>query len=468
MPRMETFLVPADVRALLDGGAFRVAGAAGPDGTGWLASATDGSGRRIEVHVVATVLDDVTAARAERLRRLRHEHLPVVHDVVEIGPGRTALVVEHVPGPTLAELRSQRAPLSDGEAATVAIPVATALGALHDAGLAHGGVSPATVVVRPDGRPALVDVRGALTGTGTPDGDVRRLVASVLAQVPDADVHLLAGPHDGSLRDTLEALVTAGDVTAGQLVDRCFAVVVPEPVRLPDAGARAALDLARTGASAAADLRRPRRPARRVPRAVTVAGAAAGTLVAVVLVLGLAGLLPPTGGDGPAAASPAGGATSSSLPTTGTAAGAGEASLTSDVAAAAADLTRLRAELVASGDATRLREVEVVDGPAHRADLALVDALAGARIEGLGVVVQDVTVVGSTGTPGPSAPDPSAPDPSAPGAEVAVRVTSAMSGYTRVEAAGTTTAVPAADPRTVVLTLRRTDDGWRVWDVADA
>lgn len=462
MPRMETFLVPADVRALLDGGAFRVAGAAGPDGTGWLASATDGSGRRIEVHVVATVLDDVTAARAERLRRLRHEHLPVVHDVVEIGPGRTALVVEHVPGPTLAELRSQRAPLSDGEAATVAIPVASALGALHDAGLAHGGVSPATVVVRPDGRPALVDLRGVLTGTGTPDGDVRRLVASVLAQVPDADVHLLAGPHDGSLRDTLEALVTAGDVTAGQLVDRCFAVVVPEPVRLPDAGARAALDLARTGASAAADLRRPRRPARRVPRAVTVAGAAAGTLVAVVLVLGLAGLLPPTGGEGWAAASPAGSATSSSFPTRGTAAGAGEASLTSDVAAAAADLTRLRAELVAAGDATRLGEVEVVGGPAHRADLALVEALAGARIEGLGVVVQDVTVVGSTGTPDPSAPDPSV------GAEVAVRVTSAMSGYTRVEAAGTTTAVPAADPRTVVLTLRRTDDGWRVWDVADA
>lgn len=449
MPGMETFLVPADVRALVEDRTFRVVGAAGPDGTGWLAAATDGSGRRVEVHVVATVLDDLTAARVERLGHVRHDHLPALHDVVEIGPGRTALVVEHLAGPSLAELRSQRAPLSDGEAATVAIPVASALAALHDAGLAHGGVSPATVVVRPDGRPALVDLRGVLAGTGTPDGDVRRLVASVLAQVPDADVHLLAGPHDGSLRDALEELVTVGDVTAGHLVDRCFAVGAPEPVRLPDAGARAALDLARTGATAAADLRRPRRPPRRAPRALAAGALVAGALVAVGLVLGTAGLLPTPGSARPTGASHGGLAAGDA---------AADAASTTDPASAAAELTRRRAQHVAAGDAAGLVSVEIPDGPAHRADLRLVGALAGDRIQGLEVDVQEATVVTDGIAPG---------GPTA-GAEAAVRVTSAMSGYTRVDAAGTSTAVPAAPPRTVVLTLRWTADGWRVWDVADA
>ncbi|GCD21489.1 hypothetical protein CTKZ_30510 [Cellulomonas algicola] len=467
MPGMETFLVPADVRALVDGSAFRVVGAAGPDGSGWLAAATDGSDRRLEVHVVATVLDDLTAARVERLRHVRHDHLPVLHDVVEIGPGRTALVVEHVAGPTLAELRSQRAPLSDGEAATVAIPVASALAALHDAGLAHGGVSPATVVVRPDGRPALVDLRGVLAGSGTPDGDVRRLVASVLAQVPDADVHLLAGPHDGSLRDALEDLLTSGDVSAARLVDRCFAVVTPEPVRVPDAGARAALDLVRTGASAAADLRRPRRAPRRAPRALVVGVVATGVVVVGGLALGTAGLRSSAGDERAAGAPPAASSAASArtappseteVDAQGVADGTGEPARTTDVAEAAAELTQLRAQHVAAGDAARLVDVEVPDGPAHRADLRLVEALAGDRVEGLAVDVQQTSVVAG----GDSAGGPT------PGAEAAVRVTSAMSGYTRVDASGASTAVPAASPRTVVLTLRWTADGWRVWDVADA
>ncbi|NKY41178.1 hypothetical protein, partial [Cellulomonas septica] len=121
------------------------------------------------------------------------------------------------------------------------------------------------------------------------------------------------------------------------------------------------------------------------------------------------------------------------------------------------DLTRLRAQHVAAGDAGRLVDVEVPDGPAHRADLRLVKALAGDRVEGLAVDVQEATVVG-----GDTAGEPT------PGAEAAVRVTSAMSGYTRVDASGVSTAVPAASARTVVLTLRWTADGWRVWDVADA
>lgn len=454
---MDAFLVPADVRALLDGSAFRVTAPAGPDGTGWLAAATDGTDRRLEVHVVATVLDDVVAARAERLRLLQHEHLPRVHDVVEIGPGRTALVVEHVPGPTLAELRTQRAPLSDGEAATVAIPVASALGALHAAGLAHGAVSPATVVVGPEGRPALVDLRGVLVGTGTPDGDVRRLVATVLAQVPDADVHLLAAAPGPTLRDTLEDAVSTVALDADGLVSRCFAVAEPEPVRLPDAGARAALDVARHDAGAAVPaIRRRRRGARRRPGLLVAAGVA-GVLVAGAVTVGLLHDRP-----GPATGTPA----------------------RPDPVDAAVALTVRRAEVVATGDPTLLGQVEVVDGPAHRADAALVGALEGARLDGLVVDVAHAERVASTdsgadtgtgvGARAGAGADPG-PAPSGPttrstaGPDVAVRVASAMSAHRRLPAdGGAAVDVPATGTRTVVLVLRWTDDGWRVWDVVAA
>ena len=76
--------------------------------------------------------------------------------------------MEHVDGLSLAQIRAARAPLSDGEGATVAIPVAGALGALHDASLAHGAVGASTILVRPDGRPLLLDLRGAVTGTSAP------------------------------------------------------------------------------------------------------------------------------------------------------------------------------------------------------------------------------------------------------------------------------------------------------------
>ena len=156
---MDSFVVPTDVETALAGAGFQPVEVAG---SGWLAVALDGSERRLELHVVPTVADAGMTERAARLCAVRHEHLPQVLDVVELSSGRLGLVVEHVEGLSLAQIRAARAPLADGEAATVAIPVAGALAALHDAGLSHGAVSESTIVVRPDGRPALTDLRGAL------------------------------------------------------------------------------------------------------------------------------------------------------------------------------------------------------------------------------------------------------------------------------------------------------------------
>ena len=191
---MDRFVVPTDVETALAGAGFQPVEIAG---SGWLAVALDGSERRLELHVVPTVADAGLAERAARLCAVRHEHLPQVLDVVELSSGRLGLVVEHVDGLSLAQIRAARAPLADGEAATVAIPLAGALAALRDAGLSHGAVSESTIVVRPDGRPALTDLRGALAGAADGEADLRRLVATVLDQMPGADVDLVSDHADG-------------------------------------------------------------------------------------------------------------------------------------------------------------------------------------------------------------------------------------------------------------------------------
>jgi hypothetical protein len=83
----------------------------------------------------------------------------------------------------------------------------------------------------------------------------------------------------------------------------------------------------------------------------------------------------------------------------------------------------------------------VADGPAHTADSALLASVDPGRSTGLTVDVQHAWLVADDGTRG-STTD--------------VAVTAAMS-----------TVSGSSAPRTVVLGLRWTDEGWRVWDVTE-
>ncbi|MBO3103647.1 hypothetical protein [Cellulomonas fengjieae] len=422
---MDRFLVPTDVADALAAAGFEPVAVAG---AGWLAVASDGSERRLELHVVAAVADAGLTERARRMRALRHEHLPRVLDVVELSPGRTGLVVEHVDGLTLEQVRTSRAPLADGEAATVAIPVAGALDALHRAGLAHGAVSGSSIVVRPDGRPMLTELRGALTGAADAEGDVRRLVSTVLAQMPDADVHLVADPAGAPcLREALTDLLTLPGLGADQVVDRCFEATEPAPVRLPDAGARASSALAAIarGHDPAAGASRRQRRRRRLRGRVLAA-----TLTVAVLLGG--GAVAWRHLDRPSSGAPA--------------------APSDDPVRAAIELSSARTQIVRSGDAARLVDVEIADGPAHAADTRLLDGLGGATVDGLTVDVRDAWLV---------------PDDGTRGGTTDVAVTAVMSAHSRVTDDGAVTAVPASPARTVVLGLRWTAHGWRVWDVVE-
>ena len=190
-----------------------------------------------------------------------------------------------------------------------------------------------------------------------------------------------------------------------------------------------------------------------------------------------------------------------------------------DPVTAAVALTEHRALLVGRGDPVALAEVDVPGGPAYEADRALLSGLMDRRVEGLHAQVLDAWPAGpdaSVGGPGPAGEQSSVVDrlrrdvaaatgdgtgvvtatevgaptgtqtstgtgtssgvgaPTGTGAGtvtgagtawVAVRVV--MSGHTRAEPDGTVATVPPSSPRTVVLGLRATRDGWRVWEVAD-
>lgn len=419
---MDPYPVPEDVADALASWGFAAVAPAGPEGGGWLAVALDDPARYVELHALPAVLDEELARRLDVLRALRHAHLSQLLDAAQIAPGRVALLVEHVPGLTVAEMRAARVPLSDGEGVTLAVPVLQALAALHAAGLVHGPVTAASVVVRPDGRPVLVDLRGAVLGTGTVDGDVRRWLSTLVSLLPGAEIdRLVVPPGETSLRELLEGALRT-DVDVEGLVASCFTVADPEALVLPDAGALAGAELARTAGrrATALDAVRPRaRPGRRRTLLWPVA-------VLLVALVGGAGWVTLRHGGGAAVAAER-----------------------PDPVAAAVQLSRARGEVVASGDADDLASVEVAGGPAHEADLLLLERLAGRHVEGLGIEVRSAAQVQGDGTD-----------------EVRVRVSSAVTSYVVVADDGTRTRVEQGPESSVVLVLRWTANGWRVWAVS--
>ena len=466
---MEPSAAPPDVVAALLTGGYRVLGpiGCGAQGPAWSAVALDGPPDRVVVRVVDLAADPRHGARLDRLRSVQHEHLARVRDVVAVRPGVAALLVDHMPGPTLAALRSARGPLSAGEAVTLAVPLADALEALHAAGLVHGDVSPANIVIGLDGRPVLVDLLGALTpSAGTPgfaapevrrgescgpSGDVYALASVVLAQLgpaqagtgPGADG--AASSDDQRVRDLLTAATDPDPrlrLAARELADACFRAHEPEPIMLPDSAVLARTELAglaSRGRRTTTARRSSRHRGRRAWRAHLGRVAAA---VGAVVVCGVLAFAVSQRG-----AAEAGAHTPDADPRT-----SGVSSASVDPVVEARRLTELRAAVISAGDAGALGSVEVLGSRAHTADAAILADLAarGLHIDALSVEVTGVELV------------------SAADAQVKVAVTSATSGYRRLRADGRTeSTVLAGGQRTVVLVLEPTSGGLRVTDVLD-
>jgi serine/threonine-protein kinase len=133
-------------------GHYDVIAQIGVGGMGEVYQATDTNlGRQVAIKVLpdAVSRDPDRLARFDReartLAALNHPNIAQIHGLEKDG-GQTALVMELVEGPTLAD-RIADGPIPLDEALPVATQIAEALGAAHEQGIVHRDLKPANVKV---------------------------------------------------------------------------------------------------------------------------------------------------------------------------------------------------------------------------------------------------------------------------------------------------------------------------------
>jgi serine/threonine-protein kinase len=143
-------------------GPYEVTARIGVGGMGEVYQATD---TKLKRQVAIKVLPEALAHDAGRLARfqreaevlasLNHPNIAAIHGLEE-RDGMTALVMEFVEGPTLAD-RIVLGAIPVDEALPIAKQIAEALEAAHERGIVHRDLKPANVKVRPDGTVKVLD-----------------------------------------------------------------------------------------------------------------------------------------------------------------------------------------------------------------------------------------------------------------------------------------------------------------------
>ena len=141
---------------------YRVLAKLGAGGMGEVYLAED---TRLRRKVALKVLPEAIAADADRLLRfereahaasaLNHPNILTIHEFGAVGD-RHFLASEYVQGETLRD-RLRRGRLSVAETLDVAVQIAAALQAAHDAGIVHRDIKPENVMIRKDGYVKVLD-----------------------------------------------------------------------------------------------------------------------------------------------------------------------------------------------------------------------------------------------------------------------------------------------------------------------
>lgn len=188
-----------------------------------------------------TAADDPAAVReAAALDRGAGEHVVALLDAVA-DDDRLTLVLPRLPGGDLSRLLAERMALEGGEAVTILAPLAATVARLHDAGVAHGALSAASVLFDEEHAPVLTGFgAAAVFAAGAPEIErertpevaadraaLRSLASTVLARV--------AGSRRTAAHRLLADVAAASDADlAGMLACRVFDLAAALPVRDAD------------------------------------------------------------------------------------------------------------------------------------------------------------------------------------------------------------------------------------------
>jgi serine/threonine-protein kinase len=120
---------------------------------------------------------------AEILASLNHANVAQIHGL-ERSAGRTALVMELVDGPTLAE-RIAEGPLPQREALDIALQLAAALEGAHERGIVHRDLKPANIKLTNDGTVKVLDfgIAKALDAPGASGTSSRDSTGPALTEI---------------------------------------------------------------------------------------------------------------------------------------------------------------------------------------------------------------------------------------------------------------------------------------------
>ena len=173
-------------------GPYRVVNRLGAGGMGEVFLAEDPRlGRLVAVKRVSNEWLE-SHGSADRLRRearavgqLNHPNIAAVYDVLDVD-GRPHLVMEYVPGETLAAALG-RGPLPVSQVIDIGVQIADALIEAHEHHIVHRDLKPANVVVTPSGRAKVLDfglARMATSGSATTAVSDRGLVIGTPGYMP--------------------------------------------------------------------------------------------------------------------------------------------------------------------------------------------------------------------------------------------------------------------------------------------
>ncbi|MEV1169507.1 protein kinase [Nonomuraea sp. NPDC049784] len=319
-------LVEDDPRRL---GSYDIIARVGEGGQGVVYLGLTATGEQVAVKLLHRGLLTDPDARKRFLREVqiaqrvaRFSTAPVLH--ADIAGQRPYIVSEYVPGPSLHDLVTNEGPRRGAALDRLAISTATALAAIHRAGIRHGDFKPGNILMGPEG-PVVIDfgVARALDAPGTTSrgsvmGTPSYLAPEQLAGVPvteAADVFAWGGTmvYAASGRSAFGADSTAAVINrvlnqepdisglSGTLLGLVTASLSKDPAKRPSAHD---LVVRLTSMTSLAALPSP--PARRRRRTV-ILSLAGGAAAAALLVAG--GLLINTGGH-PVGSPPEGGSTS--------------------------------------------------------------------------------------------------------------------------------------------------------------